>query len=72
MEYVIKLICKKDLKDSNLKVNDTVWLNNVFGKETFTRNRQDACRFISLVRVNKLVNQINDRGNFVATVNKVY
>lgn len=33
MEYIIKLICKKNLTDKNLKVNETVWIDNVFGRK---------------------------------------
>ena len=57
MEYIIKLICKKNLTDKNLKVNETVWIDNVFGKETFTRIKKNACKFISTVRADKLVNK---------------
>src|SRR5574344_289383 len=72
MEYIIKLICKKNLTDKNLKVNETVWVDNVFGKETFTRIKKNACKFISTVRADKLVKKINDNGNFYASVVRIY
>lgn len=72
MEYIIKLICKKNLTDKNLKVNETVWIDNVFGKETFTRIKKNACKFISTVRADKLVKKINDNGNFYASVVRIY
>ena len=72
MEYIIKLICKKNLTDKNLKVNETVWIDNVFGKETFTRIKKTACKFISTVRADKLVKKINDNGNFYASVVRIY
>ena len=72
MEYIIKLICKKNLTDKNLKVNETVWIDNVFGKETFTRIKKNACKFIATVRADKLVKKINDNGNFYASVVRIY
>ena len=45
---------------------------NVFGKETFTRIKKNACKFISTVRADKLVKKINDNGNFYASVVRIY
>ena len=70
MEYIIKMICIKDNK--NLKLNETVWLDNVFGKETFTKNKKDACKFISAVRADKLSKKINSNGKFITSVIKYY
>ena len=72
MEYTIKMVCKKNLTDQNLKINETVWLDNVFGKETFTRIKKDACKFISAVRADKLAKKINDNVNFYASVVRIY
>lgn len=71
MEYIIKMVCIKD-NYKNLKYNDTVWLDNVFGRESFTKNKKDACKFISGVRADKLSKKINDSGNFLSYVVKSY
>ena len=70
MEYIVKMICIKE--DKNLKHNEIVWLDNVFGKETFTKNKKDAHKFISAIRADKLSKKITDNGKFIASVIKYY
>ena len=71
MEYIVKMVCIKD-NYKNLKYNDTVWLDNVFGRESFVKNKKDACKFISGVRADKLSKKINGSGNFLSYVVRVY
>lgn len=63
MRYIIRMICVNN--SIGLKQYQVVYLDNVFGKENYTKDISKACEFISLVRVQKIIQKINNNGNFI-------
>lgn len=72
MQYIIQMTCINEKPSLNLRKYDVVYLDNVFGREKFTRDKSSAYKFLSLERVNSLCHKIESNGNFKTSIIKTY
>ena len=62
MNYVIKLDCINQNNEYNLKYGQSVYISDVFGIEKkFTKDKDRAYKFISMIRVNMICSKINKK-----------
>lgn len=72
MNYIIQLTCRNKSNPYKLQFNQQVWISDVFGTEhRFTKDKKNAYKFISKVRVDNIIRNINKNNIFHATMIKV-